>query len=785
MDRNLKALELDKILEMLAQEASSKDAQESALKLRPKNTVAEVDYILKETDAAYVLTAKFGAPSFYGLKNVNNAVKRAEAGAGLGMRELLDVAETLRSIRGLKQWRQKSEGMDTALDGYFNVLTPHKDIEERIFASIKSEEEIADNASPQLASIRRKIQAASVRVREKLDKIIHSNTHQKHLQDAIITQRSGRFVVPVKSEHKSEIPGLVHDSSASGATLFVEPMAVVEANNEIRVLESEEQEEIARILLELSGEVGSVASDIIRSYEYIVLLDLTFAKAHLAYKMKAVMPKINDKYRTVLNKARHPLIDKNKVVPTDVTLGIDFDTLIITGPNTGGKTVSIKTIGLLTAMTMCGLMIPAAEESEIAIYKKLLVDIGDEQSIEQSLSTFSAHMTNIIGILDKADEKTLVLLDELGAGTDPVEGAALAMAIIESLRSSGARLACTTHYAELKEYALRTEGVENGSCEFDVKTLRPTYRLLVGVPGKSNAFAISSRLGMSDNVVERAKAFVDVQDSQFEDIVEKLEESRRKMEDETERIRSERKQAEEQSSEAKSLREKTEAEAQKELERARQEAERIVARTRAQADAMLNELEEAKKKRNKQLTAEQKAKMRSGMKQLEDLANPVRRRESDDYTLPRELKAGDEVLIYDIDKKATVLEPAKDGTALVQAGIIKTRVDVTNLRLLGESKQNKATNRGRRTVTKNIASDVSTDVDIRGMNVEEGLMNLDSAIDSAVMRSVPKLTIIHGKGTGVLRSAVQQHLKKHPSIKTFRLGTYGEGEMGVTIAELK
>lgn len=785
MDRNLKAIELDKILTMLADETSSEDAREQAMEIKPKHTIAEVQFLLEETDAAYVLTAKFGAPSFYGVKNIVSPVRRAQAGAGLGMRELLDVAEAMRLIRGLKQWRKKSEGMQTALDGYFTILRENKELSDRIYACIKSEEEMADNASPALASIRRKIQNASARVRDKLDKLIHSQSHQKHLQDAIVTQRSGRYVVPVKTEFRSEIPGLVHDSSASGATVFVEPMAVVEANNEIRVLQAEEKDEIARILLELSAEVGEIADGLVESYEYVVKLDLIFAKAHLAYKMKAVMPKINDNGRTLLNEARHPLIDKEAVVPTNVTLGVTFDTLVITGPNTGGKTVALKTIGLLTAMTMCGMMIPAGDESEIAIFKRILVDIGDEQSIEQSLSTFSAHMVNIIKILKEADEKSLVLLDELGAGTDPVEGAALATAIIESLREKNVRLACTTHYAELKAYALQTNGVENGSCEFDVKTLRPTYRLLVGVPGKSNAFAISTRLGMSDEIVGRAKLLVTTEDSEFEKVVSKLEESRRQMENETRRIRDERKIAKDNADEAKRLKDEAEGAVQKELESARQEAERIVARTRAQADMLLNELEEAKKKRNKELSAEQKAKMRSGLRELDDLANPVRKRKNENYVLPRELRVGDEVLIYDINKNAVVLELPKEGSMLVQAGIIKTRVDISSLRLLGEKKK-QTEKTSHRTVTRsNISNEVSTDIDLRGKNVEEALMDLDAGIDHAVMRGIARITIIHGKGTGVLRSAVGQHLRRHPSVKTFRLGTYGEGEMGVTIAELK
>ena len=467
MDKNYRALELDKILEMLAQETTCADAAEKAALIAPVHTAAQAQQLLEETDAAYVLTAKFGAPSFYGMKNITNALRRAQAGGGLGLRELLDVAETLRAIRSLTQWHSKNEGMKNALSGRFEILAPNKYLEDKIFTCIVNEEEVADAASPALASIRRKIRNASNRVREQLDKLIHSASHQKHLQESIVTQRGGRYVVPVKAEFRGEIPGLVHDSSASGATVFIEPMSVVEANNEIRVLRSDEQEEIQRILLELSAEAGSFADSIIESYQYAVELNLIFAKAYLAYRMKATIPQINEQGRVTLIGARHPLIDKNKVVPTDITLGKDFDSLIITGPNTGGKTVALKTIGLLNLMAMCGLMIPAKEGSEVSVFRHILADIGDEQSIEQSLSTFSSHMTNIIRILAAADGSSLVLLDELGAGTDPIEGAALAEAVIEELRRKGARLACTTHYAELKAYALQTKGVENGSCEFD------------------------------------------------------------------------------------------------------------------------------------------------------------------------------------------------------------------------------------------------------------------------------------------------------------------------------
>ena len=784
MDKHTKALELDKILEMVAEECSSQDGAQLARELEPVHTAAEAQWLLGETDAAFVAMAKYGAPSFYGMKNVTNPLRRAQAGGGLGLRELLDIGATLRTIRGLTQWWGKSGNVTTALSPRFEVLAPNKYLEEKIFTCIVNEEEVADNASPALASIRRKIRAASQRVRDQLDKLIHSQAHQKHLQESIVTQRGGRYVVPVKAEFRGEVPGLVHDTSASGATVFVEPMSVVELNNEIRVLRSDEQDEIARILLELSGEAGSFADSIIESYHYAVELDLIFAKAQVAYKMKAVVPQVGEDGKIALHAARHPLIAKEKVVPTDITLGVEFDTLIITGPNTGGKTVALKTIGLLTLMAMCGLMIPAGEGSRVAVFRHILADIGDEQSIEQSLSTFSSHMVNIIHIFEVADNSSLILLDELGAGTDPVEGAALAEAIIQELRGRGVRLACTTHYAELKAYAIQTPGVENGSCEFDVATLRPTYRLLIGVPGKSNAFAITQRLGMDTAIVDRARELVSREGNAFEQVVGRLEEDRRKMEDELEALRASAAQAKANAEASQRLKDEAEAQAKKEIDRARQEAAQIVQKTRQRADALVGELEELRSQKNKQLSAEQKARLRSGLKELESSSDPVHQRRDDNYVLPRPLVVGDEVLLYDIDKEATVLELPKDGTVLVQAGIIKTRVPLENVRLL--SKRQLKKKNPTRTVTKNVSTpETSSSLDLRGQTVEEALMEVDNFLDRASRMHLSQVTIIHGKGTGALRTAVQQHLRRCSQVKSFRLGTYCEGESGVTIAELK
>ncbi len=785
MNKHYKALELDKILQMLSDLTSCEDAREKALETEPSWGLFEVKEQISLTEDAFILSGRFGAPSFGGIKNPMSALRRGEAGGVMSTTELLRVAETLRVIRGVKEWRSKSQSMETSLNFLFDKLSPNKYLEEKITASILSEEEIADNASPALYDIRRKKRQAASKAREILDKIVRSSSYQKYLQDSIITQRSGRFVVPVKAECRSAIPGLVHDTSSSGATVFVEPMGVVQANNDIRVLESKEEAEIERILFELSSEAGANADTISESYQALVELNLIFAKASLGYKMKATVPKINNQGIVNLKAARHPLINAKSVVPTDISLGKDFDTLVITGPNTGGKTVSLKTLGLFTLMTMCGLMIPVEDGSEISTFEKVLVDIGDEQSIEQSLSTFSAHMTNIVSILKSADNKSLVLIDELGAGTDPVEGAALAVAILDELRYKGAKIASTTHYAELKEYALRTERVENGCCEFDVKTLRPTYKLLIGIPGKSNAFAISERLGMEKSLVDKARELVSSESRRFEAAVESLEGRRQELQHELEKARSASTKADADKQKAQTELERVKKQADSEIARAKHEAQLILSRTKAQADALIEEIESLKKKA--ELSADDKAKLRQAMRKMENEADPVAKAKDDGYTLPRPLQKGDTVLIYDIDKKATLLETPKKGDtqALVQAGVIKTRVKISNLRLM---KDEKVKIEGK-SITKNIRSTLDTrgvsEIDVRGQNAEEAIMSVDSAIDTAILSHTERLTIIHGKGTGVLRREIQNFLRHHKAVKSFRLGTFGEGEAGVTIVELR
>ncbi len=804
MNRNHKALELDKVLELLAKETSCDDAAVLARELTPSADLAEVRRRMADTAAAVMLMARFGSPSFGGARNVANALRRADAGASLSMRELLTIAETLRIIRSLYEWRSHCAGVETCLDDRFNVLTPNKYLEEKINGAILSEEEMADNASPELASIRRKMRAASGRVREQLDKMIRSPVYQKLLQDPIVTIRGGRFVVPVKAEHRGEVAGLVHDTSASGATVFVEPMAVVEANNELRVLVSREEAEIERILSELSAEAGSFADGIIADYEVLVELNLIFAKGRLAYKMKATEPKLTDDGHILLRHARHPLIDPKKAVPIDVELGGEFDTLVITGPNTGGKTVTLKTLGLLSLMAMCGLMPPVDDGSSLSVFREVLADIGDEQSIEQSLSTFSAHMTNLIHILSEAGEGSLVLLDELGAGTDPVEGAALATAILERLREQGARIAATTHYAELKAYAIHTPGVENGSCEFDVATLRPTYRLLVGVPGRSNAFAITERLGMDPTLVDRAREMVSGDNRRLEDVVVSLEERRQNLEKELSEARLMRAKAETAGQRAQAELDELDRLREKELEKARGEARRIVERARAEAQQLMDELDALRKQKNAADFAARaqsaKSQLRSRLRKMDEAIDPVTQRGQENYTLPRPLKAGDTVLIVDIDKKGIVLTPPDDsGMVQVQAGIIKTRVPVGNLRLVqdqepvstgkGSTRPGRAQKPGSSSSARGVISraqrEARMEVDLRGMMTDEGILELDRFLDEAVLSGINQVTVIHGKGTGALRAAVQQHLRTHPSVKSFRLGVYGEGENGVTIVELK
>lgn len=796
MNRHYIALELDKVLSSLSDLTSCQDAKEMAENLKPESNLDLAKVLMGQTEDAHMLMAKFGAPSFGGLKNVNNALSRANAGSVLNMAELLDIAEVLRVIRSLCEWKSRNSGIETRLDSFFYGMTPNKFLEERITSAIISAEEMSDNASPALYEIRRKIRAASSKVRDQLDKMTHSQHYQKFLRDSIVTMRNGRYVVPVKIEHRNEISGLVHDTSSSGATVFIEPAAVVEANNEIKVLQGKERDEIERILFELSVEAGGFYEGIKASYECAVELNLIFAKAKLAYQMKATAPILNDEAVINLKAARHPLIDPKKVVATDISLGKDFDTLVITGPNTGGKTVSIKTLGLMSLMAMCGLMLPVKDQSEISVFDNILADIGDEQSIEQSLSTFSSHMVNIINIIEKADGKSLVLIDELGAGTDPVEGAALAISILEKIHSKGAKIAATTHYAELKAYALQTPRIENGSCEFDVASLKPTYRLLIGTPGRSNAFAISARLGMDEDIIDRAKELVSRESLRFEDVIDSLENSRQEFEKQKNEAELLKEQAEKEKEEALKFKESIEEMRKEELEKAQSQALKIVEQAKRSAYALTAELEKLKKESDRtadkaQMLRRAKQLMKRGLADFDDITNPVVAAviEDGNYELPRPLKVGDEVLLADIGKTATVTAlQDKKGNVEVAAGIMKMRTPLSNIRLCGKntaktSKPRNIPDKQERVFSP--GSEAQTRCDLRGMNVEEGIVEVERYVDRALRLGLGEITVIHGKGTGVLRKGIHEYLRKNKYVKSFRLGVYGEGENGVTIVTLK
>lgn len=783
-------LELDQILEELAEYTCCDAARERALRIQPSSNLA---FVLNETaraDDAFILSSHYGTPSFGKMEDPSEHLKLAQRGGVLTPHAILNVAAILRQTRMLLEWFDQCKNKQTSLTPLFQELIPNRSLEKRIQEVFLSEEEIDDYASEELASIRKKIRSLGVRIRDDLDRMIRSASYQKALQENIVTMRDGRYVIPVKAEYKGMVSGLVHDTSSTGQTLFIEPMSVVEENNDIRVLKSREKAEIDRILAELSALCGDAAGTVAEDFEQLVTLNLYFAKSSLAAKMKAIRPVITAKGVIRLNKARHPLIRADQVVPIDVELGEEYTSLVITGPNTGGKTVTLKTIGLLTLMVMCGLSIPVADGSEISIFGKVLVDIGDEQSIAQNLSTFSSHMTNIVSILREADEHSLVLVDELGSGTDPVEGAALAMAVLEQLRQRRTIAAATTHYAELKVYALQTPMVKNACCEFDVKTLKPTYRLLIGTPGRSNAFEISRRLGLPEPVLELAASYVANDKKNFEDVIDGLETARQEFEEKTARLAEETARLQQLKEELRNANLDAINEKERIIDKARQEAQKIVEGVKRDSQALVDELEKLKRMKDKEdfsrLVSQSKSQLRGRMEKLQDQANPVVARTNEDYVLPRKLKKGDSVLVVDINKTGTVLqEPDGSDTVLIQTGLIKSRVAIGNLRLLGEGPVEKPKGRTTRTLTSNKNVKASMELDLRGQTVEEALMELDMFINRSILSNVGQITIIHGKGTGALRTAVQDYLKHCKQIRSYRLGTFGEGESGVTIAEIK
>ena len=787
-EKSLTTLELPAVLGMLAEQAVGEAAKEAALTLGPATDPHEVSRRLTETSAAKTMMTVRGSPSFSGVKDVRSSLARADLGGALNTRELLDIARVLQAARLVRGYIADDSVGKTAIDSLFYALRANRFLEEKIFASIPAPDEIADAASPELANIRRQMRAAAARARDALQKIISSPSYAKALQEPIITQRSDRYVVPVKADHKGAVPGLVHDISASGMTLFVEPMAAVKANNELRELAAKEKLEIERILAELSADCAEHRQDIDSDFNILNRLDLIFAKAKLSYKLNCQEASMEGR-GVVLRHARHPLLDQAKAVPIDLELGDSFDTLVITGPNTGGKTVSLKTIGLLAAMHQCGLHIPAADGSNLPVFGHILADIGDEQSIEQSLSTFSAHMTNIVRILAECDENSLLLFDELGAGTDPTEGAALAIAIIEYARQKGAIIAATTHYAELKVYATNEPRVQNASCEFDVETLRPTYRLLVGIPGKSNAFAISKRLGLGEDIIEDARSRVSSDSATFETTIEKLELTRTLMEKERDEISRKLRETEENARKSAQIRKELEARQEKAESRARREAERIIQDARQTAEETFRELDEMKKRRDEEDEAQRINEARNALRRRlnlseEELRRPEPQSEQTEQVSSRPVKVGDLVQIKSMGVKAEVLSVSPDRVLSLKAGIMNVTAREDEVLLL-EGETVKAKKQAVSTGSSLRSYQIQPQIDLRGMEAIEAVLAAERYLDSAVMARLKTVTIIHGKGTGALRTAIQDMLRHNKCVKSFRLGRFGEGEAGVTVVELK
>lgn len=787
-EKSLDILELPLMLELLAAEAVSDSAKEAAMKLRPTDDRYEVERRLGETTAAKEQMVVKGSPSFSGVKNVSPSLSRAKMGGMLNTVELLEIAGVLKTARNVQSYYSDKKTGRTDIDYLFSALHANKYLEEKITTSIIGEDEISDSASSELADIRRKMRVAGDKVRQALQKIISSPTYAKFLQEPIITMRNDRYVVPVKAEHKSAVPGLVHDISSSGATLFIEPMSAVKANNEIRELLAKEKKEIERILMALSAEAADNAEEIDCDFTVLSHLDLIFAKAKLSFKLNAAEPELSENNEIVLRRARHPLLPKDTAVPIDVRLGGEIDTMVITGPNTGGKTVTLKTIGLLCAMGQCGLHIPVNYGSSIPVFEKILADIGDEQSIEQSLSTFSSHMTNIVKILEECGEKTLILFDELGAGTDPIEGAALAISIIEYARQMGSRIAATTHYAELKVYATTTDGVINASCEFDVETLKPTYRLVVGIPGKSNAFAISLKLGLPETIIDDASARLGTEDKSFESVLENLEQVRQQMEREKLETDKMLLRAQEELQKAEIYRKEAEGQRGKALQNARREAERLISDARKTADNVFDELNkmrrEAAKDADWQRINEARAQIRRDLNDAENISNTGIGDKPKNTDPGRPAKVGDTVEILSIGTKADVISVNTDGTLTLQAGIMKVTVKTNEVRVVEKPKVKVPAKTVQSTGGLN-SSPVRSELDVRGMTALEALPIVERYIDSAQIAKLNEVTIIHGKGTGALRAAIQQSLKSNKQVKAFRLGRYGEGEAGVTVVTIK
>ena len=791
-EKSIRTLELPVVLEMLASLAVSDAAKEKCRGLSPVCDLEEAVRLQEETQSARERLGLYGSPSFSGVKDVSRALNRADHGGVLNTRELLDVADLLTASRRVAEYDRDRQGEKTVLDHLFSALHTNKFLEDKIRGAILDEETIADSASPELADIRRKMRLAASKGRQILQRIISSPSYAKVLQEALITQRDGRFVVPVKAECKGSIPGLVHDISSSGATLFVEPMGVVQANNELKELQAREEKEIDRILRILSGECAAQMMNILYDYDILVHLDVIFARGQLSYRMNAAKPILARRGGIVLRRARHPLLDQAKAVPISLELGNSYDTLVITGPNTGGKTVTLKTIGLLTLMAQCGLQIPADDGCRLRVFDRVLADVGDEQSIEQSLSTFSAHMSNTVEILRQADENSLLLFDELGAGTDPVEGAALAIAIIQNGRSKGSLIAATTHYAEIKTFAMTTAGVENASCEFDVATLRPTYRLLIGIPGKSNAFAISRRLGLDEEVIAAAKAQMDSESIRFEDVLTQLEEKRQRLEKaqaEADRLWQ---QSQEDARKARTFREQMEKAKENARSKGENEARRIVRQAQQQVDEIFAELDELRRKMQQQADFQAindaKVSARKHMNAAQEALHLREETPEPEAAPSRPIVAGDRVELPGVRTAATVVQVNGDGSLVLQAGKMKMTAKPGQVRLIEgqpQVKKQAAAPKAGPAPTLHLERRASSELDIRGYETLEAESVVENYLDAAVMAKLETVTIIHGKGTGALRKAVHEILRRSKAVKSFRLGRYGEGEAGVTVVELK
>lgn len=788
-ERVYQVLEFQTIVDRLRELTTCEPSAEMARRLEPSKDPAEIEVLLQESeDAVSLITAK-GQPPLAGVKDIRPAVRRARAGGDLSYGELLSVAGLLRAVRRILNYSSAVD-LDTENRMVCRIgeLLEDRRLEERISHCILSEEEMSDDASPALRQIRRQIRDKQESIKDNLNQLIHSSQHAKAIQDAVVTMRGDRYCIPVKVEYRSEIPGLVHDTSSTGQTLFVEPAFVVEANNKIRELRGEEKREMQRIVEELSADVCEKAELLLSDLEGISYVDFTFAKARLALDMKALKPQINDQGRIRVIKGRHPLIPKQKVVPISFHIGEAFSTLVITGPNTGGKTVAIKTVGLFTLMMQSGLLIPASPGTELSVYEGVFADIGDEQSISQSLSTFSSHMTNIVEMLRQCNHRSLVLFDELGAGTDPTEGAALAMAILECVHQMGATTVATTHYSELKVFAATTEGFANASCEFDVQTLQPTYKLLIGIPGKSNAFAISQRIGLDPQIVARAKEFLSQEDLRFEDMLLGIEESRSVMETERQEAIRLRQESEALRQEIKEEQETLQARRSEMIAKAREEARGVLQKAKQEADRLLAELRKAAQSGGSALRSAEQAKQELSALQNQvegELYEKLSRKPEETTPPPKTLKPGDNVRILSLGGQGTVLKaPDKDGQVFLQAGILKVYLPLSDLRLEQASQPGKkALDKGSRVTMKSVS--IRTEVDLRGCTVEEAVLTLEKYLDDAILAHLSQFSVIHGKGTGALRAGIHKYLKSERRIKGFRLGEYGEGDAGVTIVQIR